>query len=231
TSFTWTAPKSRPARGPEARIISAAPGIFSTPFGIPITASPSMTTKTKAARSAASSTPVTAGTCSIRCRSRSRCASPLSTAVMALKTTASRSGIIIRRWLTTTWIGRRTRVQPCRLIRSACRSSCRCQKEKRNSFVNLGVLFHGRRLTAQQIQHRHAHGQAVRDLLENRGVGAVGHFGSNLDAAVDRAGRQQKDVRLGSLEPVTVHAEEVSVFVNRGEETAALPLELDAQHV
>src|SRR5713101_7774070 len=61
------------------------------------------------------------------------------------------------------------------------------------------ILLRGR-LSAEQIQHRHADGQAVGDLLENRGVRTVGDLGRDLDAAVDRSGSKKQYVRLGQLE-------------------------------
>src|SRR5262245_45708629 len=70
-----------------------------------------------------------------------------------------------------------------------------------------GTLSLTRRLPAEQIEHGHPHGQAVGYLLQDGGVGAVGDFRRQLDAAVDRAGRQEKDVRLGAIEAVAVHAE------------------------
>src|SRR6266478_2258461 len=88
-----------------------------------------------------------------------------------------------------------------------------------------------RRLPTEQIQHRHANGQAVGDLLENRGVRTVGDLGGDFDAAVDRSGSQEKDVGLGQLEPIAVHAKKVGILADRREQAVALAFELNAKHV
>ena len=59
----------------------------------------------------------------------------------------------------------------------------------------------------QQIQHRHAHGDAVGDLLENHRVRAVGDLGRDLDAAVHRPGMHDDHVRLRARHARRRHAE------------------------
>ena len=45
---------------------------------------------------------------------------------------------------------------------------------------------HGRDSSAE-IKNRHAHGEAVGDLIENDALRAVGDFAVDLDSAIDRA--------------------------------------------
>src|SRR5437016_5801152 len=61
--------------------------------------------------------------------------------------------------------------------------------------------------TGQQVQHRHADGDAVRDLLEYHGVGTVRDFGVDLDAAVHRPGMHDDDVGLRARDARLGHAE------------------------
>ena len=77
----------------------------------------------------------------------------------------------------------------------------------------------------------HADEQAVGDLVEDGGVGAVGDVGGDFDAAVDRAGGEDEDVFFGAADAVGVHGEQVGVLGDAGEEGAALALELDAEEV
>jgi len=60
---------------------------------------------------------------------------------------------------------------------------------------------------------------------------AVGHFGCEFDTPIDRAGGENEHVGFRSPQAITVHAEQVGVFANRGKERAALPLELNAEQV
>ena len=39
-------------------------------------------------------------------------------------------------------------------------------------------------LPAEQIQHGHANGDAIRDLIEDHAVRTIGHVGVDLDAAI-----------------------------------------------
>ena len=50
---------------------------------------------------------------------------------------------------------------------------------------------------AEQVEHGHPHGQAIGHLVEDRRVRAVGDLRGQLDAAVDRPGRQEEQVVLG----------------------------------
>src|SRR5579871_2164626 len=116
------------SREPEARIISAAPGISSTHFGIRSTACHTTTMHRREENSAASSTPATAGTSSIRCPSRSRCGSPSSMVGTAPTMTGSRCAIIIRRWRTTTWIDQKGRDRNYRRMQNECLICYRCHE-------------------------------------------------------------------------------------------------------
>ena len=83
----------------------------------------------------------------------------------------------------------------------------------------------------QQVQAGHADDEAVGDLIEDDGMWAVGDFGGDLDAAIDRARGEDQDVGFCSADAVAVHAEEVRVLADRREERGALPLELNPQQV
>src|SRR5208282_1393948 len=56
----------------------------------------------------------------------------------------------------------------------------------------------------EQKEQRHAHGDAVRDLLEDAGLRTVGDFGSDLDAAIHRAGMEDDGVGFGAAEALGV---------------------------
>ena len=43
------------------------------------------------------------------------------------------------------------------------------------------------RATSEQIKQRHAEGDAIRHLIEDQRVGALGNFGGDLDTTIDRA--------------------------------------------
>ena len=84
---------------------------------------------------------------------------------------------------------------------------------------------------ADQIQHGHADGQAVGDLLEDATVRPVRDFGGNLHAAIDGAWMHDEDVLLAAAQTLAVEAVKFAVFPQRGELAAAEPLELDPQDV
>jgi hypothetical protein len=50
-------------------------------------------------------------------------------------------------------------------------------------------------LAGEQVEHGHAHGDAVRDLIEDHGVRAIGDVAVDLDAAVHRARVQDEQSR------------------------------------
>src|SRR5215210_3306406 len=82
----------------------------------------------------------------------------------------------------------------------------------------------------EEVEDGHAHRDAVGDLLQDHGVGAVRQLARDLDAAVHRPGVHDDDVVLRQSDLVGVEAEELKVLADRGERHAPLPLELDAQH-
>src|SRR3954454_23232957 len=82
----------------------------------------------------------------------------------------------------------------------------------------------------QKVEHGHAHGDAVGDLLENHRIGTVSHVRRDLDAAVHRPGVHDDDVGLRAAHAGRGHAEHVEVLPQRREERALHPLLLDAKH-
>ena len=82
----------------------------------------------------------------------------------------------------------------------------------------------------QQIQHRHPHGHAVRDLLEDDRAGTVGDFRIDFDAAIHRPRVHHDDVAAGAAQPLGGQAEEREVFAQRRDEMTVHPLLLDTQH-
>src|SRR5690349_7154431 len=82
----------------------------------------------------------------------------------------------------------------------------------------------------EQVQHRHPHGDAVGDLLENHRIRSVGDVGRDLDAAVHRTGMHDDDVGPGERHPLLRHPEHVEVLAQRRKERALHALLLDAQH-
>ena len=82
----------------------------------------------------------------------------------------------------------------------------------------------------EQIEDRHAHRDAVGDLLQDHRGAAVRHLARDLDAAVHRSGVHDDDVVLGRRQPRGGQAEELEVLADRREGHPPLPLELDAQH-
>ena len=83
----------------------------------------------------------------------------------------------------------------------------------------------------EEVHDGHAHGDAVGDLLEDDGTGAVGEFGGQLDVAVDGAGVHDERVLRRGLEGGIVDTEEADIFADAGEEPLGLALELDAQRI
>src|SRR5258706_2099742 len=74
----------------------------------------------------------------------------------------------------------------------------------------------------QEIQDRHADGDAVGDLLEDHRVRAVGDGAVDLDAAVHRSRVHDDDVRLRQPRALGVQPEQVVVLARRREGAAGL---------
>ena len=94
--------------------------------------------------------------------------------------------------------------------------------------------WRGRVVAGEQVvEHRHAHRDTGRDLVEHDGLGCVGGLGRDLEAAVHRAGVEHEHVVVAGHEPVEpVAGQPVAdgVLARRREVAAAHPLALDAQH-
>lgn len=71
----------------------------------------------------------------------------------------------------------------------------------------------------------------MRNLLQNGGVWAVSDIRRHLHTTIDRPRRENEEVRFGPTQSFAVHAEEPSVFPDRGKQAAALALELDPQEI
>src|SRR5512134_1560502 len=97
-----------------------------------------------------------------------------------------------------------------------------------NSSFTSGRLFFG--ATRQQVEDGHAHGDAVRDLLEDDGIGPVGHLGRDFHAAVHRAGMHDDGVVLRELRPLRRESELLEVLAGVREEVPVHPFLLDAEH-
>src|SRR4051812_46048630 len=67
----------------------------------------------------------------------------------------------------------------------------------RASFRRFGELWIS---AGEHIEHRHANGHAVRDLIEDHAEGSVGHVGVDLDSTIHRAGVKNEHVFRGTLE-------------------------------
>jgi len=93
--------------------------------------------------------------------------------------------------------------------------------------VMVALLNHA--TTAEEMEDGHADGEAVLDLIEDGGVGAVGEFAGDFDAAIDRAGMHDEHVGLAFLKARHVQAEEGDVLAHGGEEAALLTFVLNAQ--
>src|SRR5579871_1536425 len=78
----------------------------------------------------------------------------------------------------------------------------------------------------QQVEDRHAHGDAVGHLAHDHGVGPVGHLAGDLEPAVERPGMEDDHVRLREPHHLLGEAVVLRVLVEAREEMAALPLAL-----
>src|SRR6476646_10843926 len=81
----------------------------------------------------------------------------------------------------------------------------------------------------QEIENRHAHGDAIGDLLENAGLRAVSDFGRDFDAAIHWARMEDECIGLGALEAFGVELVAVNVVVG-ADGWLMLSLGLHAQH-
>ena len=80
-----------------------------------------------------------------------------------------------------------------------------------------GIRAIFRRARNQQVEKRHANGDAVGDLFENAGLRAVGDFGRDFAAAIHGAGMQYEGIGFGAAEALGVEliAENI-IFVGDG---------------
>ena len=79
----------------------------------------------------------------------------------------------------------------------------------------------------EEIQHSHAHGHAVGDLIEDNGALVVDNLTGKIYASVYRPRMHNPQVRV-AFEVFEADAEAIVVFAEAREETRALPFELDA---
>jgi hypothetical protein len=86
------------------------------------------------------------------------------------------------------------------------------------------------RSSREQVEHRHAHGHSVGDLIENHRERPVGHLGRDLHAAVHRTGVHDDHIGPGTGDAGLGHAECSEVLAQRRKEAALHPFELDPQH-
>ena len=96
-------------------------------------------------------------------------------------------------------------------------------------------FFHGLReflsRPLAQIEHGHAHGEAVGDLVEDDALRAVGDFAVDFDAAIDRAGMHDQAVRFQPFRALFGEAKEPVYSPMPGKVFLALPLVLNAQKI
>ena len=89
---------------------------------------------------------------------------------------------------------------------------------------------HARLRAEEQLEHRHAHGDAGLDLIEDHAALAVGDARVELDAAVHRPGMHHDGVGLRAREHRRVEAEGAAVLARRRHHRAGEALVLDAEH-
>src|SRR5271169_6728082 len=77
-----------------------------------------------------------------------------------------------------------------------------------SSRFDMTALLHTAR---QKVEHGHAHGDAVGDLLENDGIRTVGDLGRDLDPAIHRPRMHDDHVGLRALHALHGHPEDVEV--------------------
>src|SRR5262249_37809926 len=78
----------------------------------------------------------------------------------------------------------------------------------------------------EEVEDRHANGDAVRDLVEDHAEGTIGHIGVDFDAAVHRAGMKDENVTVGAVEPPARHTKDTVVFAQRWDVAGVHALEL-----
>src|SRR5512136_1762643 len=81
----------------------------------------------------------------------------------------------------------------------------------------------------KQEEQRHAHGDAVGDLLENARLRAVGNFRRNFDTAIHGAGMKHDGIGLGPAKALGIELVQQDVIV-RGERRFVEALGLNAQN-
>src|ERR1700730_17961405 len=79
--------------------------------------------------------------------------------------------------------------------------------------------------TDDPFEHRHAHGDAVFDLVENHRPLRVGDLGGQLAAPIDGTWVHDDYIRLGQFDVLEAQTEKLEVLA-RGERRFVLPLEL-----
>src|SRR5690606_22609840 len=85
--------------------------------------------------------------------------------------------------------------------------------------------------TGEEVEHRHSHGDTVRDLVQDDRVRAVRDVAVDLHPAVHRPGVEDQDVAWRALEPLARHTEHAVVLAQARDEPRVHALELKAQHV
>src|SRR5215475_2504627 len=100
-----------------------------------------------------------------------------------------------------------------RALRKAVASGGRGGSDLRMSLSCFSMVG---QLACHRLQHGHAHGHALFDLVANDAARVVGNGGGNLDAAVHRAGMHDQGVGLGARQFFVVETEEMEVFPGRG---------------
>src|SRR5688572_2883551 len=82
-----------------------------------------------------------------------------------------------------------------------------------------------------QIQHRHAHGEAIGYLCEYPALQTIRDVRRDLDSPVHRAGVHDEDVFFAALEAVPGEAIQAGELADAGKLAALDAFELDAEHV
>src|SRR5581483_3682039 len=81
------------------------------------------------------------------------------------------------------------------------------------------------------IKNRHAHSEAVGDLIENHALSAVSNFAVDLDATIDRARMHDETIGLENLRALFGESEKRGVLTDSGKIFFALTFVLNAQKI
>src|SRR5687768_4892352 len=106
---------------------------------------------------------------------------------------ATTSPLASRTGISATLTSPMARILPSRISRLPTVSKFRSGSTSRPSLISRSMSPH------QQVEDCHPDGNARRHLVENYGKRAVSDVGRNLDAAIDRPGMHDDDVRLSAL--------------------------------